>query len=524
MTFRLSVVFVAVAAAAVLAACGGGGSSSPPPAPPTATASPAPAGTPTPIPLGSPSSAYYVSAISAANGVPAYISDPIVLTFSQQPDYSGANTTEAAITVTPLTPSVPTPLATGFITAASAPNEIGVKFYAQAGASYRISIGPTAKSASGTTYGGISQFIVTLPTTPPIPAPVQPQPGSVYFYGLNPGTLDSATQSWLSQLKPKIVRVGVYMGDTEPSSGTFSFTSLDTALAQAKTLGIAVDLLLVQYNAPNWANGFGSSPTPLPAPRSGYIACTPSTFASWAQAVVAHVTDPSQHSMYSYPAPAAIEIGNEPNTPNFWVVDSSNPACALHAFTSTKDPRPYLPYLQQAYTAAKSAVATGSPVFLNAGVATNADDETYFANLVGLASGSVDAWAVHLYAWSDPNSPLAAHDWEAFKVLTDDMSVAGPSKPFWVTEGAFTTNPYCYDGVDAQTQAYFLVEDYNKMAALTEPSVASFLYFELEDQNAPAAPSGSEDPCFEPGGTGLVDSGGTARPAFQAFANLAQGL
>lgn len=519
---------VAACAAAALAACGGGGGSSgapggPPTSPPTSTPAP-PNLTPSPIPLGSPSSAYYVTSISPANGVPNFISDPVVLTFSQQPDNAGANTTENAIAVTPLSPSVPMPLATRFVTASSLPNEIGVKFYAQAGASYRFSIGPSATSSTGTPYGGITNFTVTLPTTPPMPPVVPPQSNTPYFYGINPGALTSSAATWLGTLQPRIARIGVYMGETEPSQGTFAFTTLDSTLAQAAQLNIAVDLLLVQYNAPNWANGFGANPTPAPAPQSGYIACTPATFATWVQNIVAHVTNPAAHPGYTYPPPAAIELGNEPDTPSFWVVDPNNPACSANAFTTTADPLPYVPYLQQAYTAGKGAVVSGAPVFLNAGIATNSNSEPYFSALVADAPASEDAWAIHLYAWSDPNSAaIPARSWESFKVLTDDMAVAGPSKSFWVTEGAFTTNPYCADAVDPQTQAYFLTEDYDRMAGLTAPNVASFMYFELQDNSAPAAPLGGADPCFEPGGTGLVDASGNQRPAFGAFGNLILG-
>lgn len=504
------------AACAALAACGGGGGSTPPQpgATSTPTLPPPPAGTPTPIPLGSPTTNYYLTSITPANGVPAYISDPIVLTFSQQPDYNGANTTEDAISVAPLTAGVPTPLATGFLTAPSLPNEVGVKFYAQAGASYRISIAPGAQSASGSAYSGVSTFTVTLPTTPPLPPRVAPPIGSPYFYGLSPGQINAQVGTWLGQLHPAVVRIGADMSGTENTQGTFTYAGLDSLLEQAKSLGIAVDLLLTQYNAPGWASQAGSNPPPS---GSGYIPCTPGTFASWVASVVGHVT-----SSPNYPPPAAIEIGNEPDTPNFWQVYSANPTCNANAFTTTSDPTPYIPYLQQAYAAAK-AVAPGE-TFLNAGVATNSNDEAYFAALVSKASASVDAWAVHLYAWSDPNSPDPAHSWEAFKVLTDDMAVAGPSKQFWVTEGAFTTNPYCNDAVDPQTQAYFLAEEYDKMAALSAPSVASFIYFELQDQSAPTAPLGGADPCFEPAGVGLVDSSGNQRPAFTTYENLISGI
>lgn len=230
----------------------------------------------------------------------------------------------------------------------------------------------------------------------------------------------------------------------------------------------------------------------------------------------------SRYEQSELSPPADIEIGNEPDTPNFWQVYSANPTCEANAFTSTSDPTPYIPYLEQAYTAAH-AVAPNE-TYLNAGVATNAGDEAYFDGLLANVSSYVDAWAIHLYAWSDPNSSDPAHGWEAFKVLTDDMAAAGPSKPFWVTEGAFTSNPYCVDGVDPQTQAYFMAEDYDKMAALSAPSVASFIYFEVQDQTTEAPPVGNADPCFEAAGDGLVDSSGAQRPGFSVYQNLVSGL
>lgn len=522
--------------AAALAACGGGGGGTVLPGP-AATATPTPipssGGTPTPIPLGSPTTSYSVAQISPANGFPAYISDPLYLQFSQQPDVtfdSSGNpqgTTVNAISVTPISGGAPTPLPVRFIYDANAPqlgpDVVGIKFYAVAGAKYRVSIASSATSQSGTPYGGISQFIAALPTTPPLPAAVAPQ-SPAYFYGLNPGGVNSQVAGWLGTLKPKIVRVGIDMSATEPASGSFSFGALDTLLQQANQLGVAVDLLLVQYNAPGWAYDPNDTATPPPpSGPSGFIACTPQIFAGWVQGVVKHVSDPSQHVNYTYPPPAAIELGNEPDTPSFWVVDKSNNACAANAFTTVSDARPYIPYLQQAYSAVAN-VKSAQTTFLNAGVATNAGDESYFSDLVRNAAGSEDAWAIHVYAWADPNALNATRTWEAFNVLTDDMAVAGPSKNFWVTEGAFTSNPYCPDGVDPQTQAYFLTEDYNKMASLSAPSVASFMYFELQDNSAPSAPSGGQDPCFEPGGTGLVDSSGTLRPAFNAFESLVSGI
>jgi hypothetical protein len=514
--------------------CGGGGGGTPPappPPPPTSSNTPS-SGTPTPIPTPTGNTGYYLAAVSPANGVPAYISDAIYLQFSQAPNLQ---TTENAISVTPLTPGVPTPLPTRFITQVpNYPNTIGIKFFAQAGASYRITIASTATSQSGASYGGLSAFTVTLPTTPPLPAPVSPQPQATYFYGLSPGGTTQQILNELAPLTPKIVRIGTDMSATEPSQGQFSFSGLDGILQTLANAGIAVDLLLTQYNAPEWAVADGGPAPPTPAPPAGYIPCTPQIYAQWVAAVVQHVSNAAQHPGYTYPPPAAIEIGNEPDTPAFWVVDPNNTTCTANQFQGTANPAPYVPYLEEAASQARPYRANGT-VFLNAGIATNADDETYFLSLVQtlVSQGFVqdlDGWAIHLYAWADPDpGAQSARTWQAFTVLTDDMQAAanaGATKPFWVTEGAFTSNPFCPDGVDPQTQGYFLVADYNRMAAISSPSyVASFIYFELQDQASPSSPQGNQDPCFEPAGMGLFDVNGVQRkPVYQAFYDLTHGI
>ncbi len=519
---------LAVVAALVACGGGGGGGSPIPPGPP-----PTPQSTLTPIPLPTGSTAYYLTQVQPGNGEPAYISDPIFLHFSEQPDVTfdpngnPQGTTISAISVTGLTGGAPAQPAVRFIYAPTnpqlGPDVIGVKFYAVAGAQYRIAIASSATSASGVSYSGAASFVATLPTTPPLPAPIPPQSGSSDFYGLVPqvasGTSTAQEEAWVSALHPQVVRIGVDATDVEPSPGVFSYTNLDAKLAGA---GRPAIVLLVQYNAPGWATG---THNPSPA-GSGYIFCHATDYANFVNAVVDHVL--KNAAAGTYPAPAAFEIGNEPDTQNFWDAAAGCP----HPFTNSGDPTPYLPYLEDTYALAKpTARADGYPnlPFLNAGIATDSNDETYFDKIVNAlaanpASPFLDNYAVHIYAFADPNAnAIPTRSWESFQVLIDDGNYAqsqGLSKPFWVTEGGFQVSPYCADGVDPQTQAYFLAEDYNRMAQLTVPSVEAFTYFNLQDNQQVGPVPAPGDPCFANAGFGLVDYNGNERPSFAAFEHL----
>ena len=514
---------------AALVACGGaGGGGSPiPPGPP----SPQPTLTPIPLPTGS--TAYYLTQVQPADGEPAYVSDPVFLRFSQQPDVTAdpngnpQGTTISAISVAGISGGAPAQPAVRFIYAATnpqlGPDVIGVKFYAVAGAKYRIAIASSATSASGISYSGPASFVATLPTTPPLPAPVPPQNGSTTFYGLVPqvasGTSLGQEESWVSALHPQVVRIGVDATEVESTPGAFTYTTLDSHLAGA---GRPAIVLIVQYNAPGWANGTNG---PGPA-GAGYIFCHANDYANFVDAVVDHVL--KEATAKAYPPPAAFEIGNEPDTQNFWDAAAGCP----HPFTSSADPTPYLPYLEDTYAVAKPTAqhdGYGNIPFLNAGVASDANDETYFDKIVNALAANpgspfLDAYAVHIYAFADPNAnAIATRSWESFQVLIDDGNYAqsqGFSKPFWVTEGGFQVNPYCADGVDPQTQAYFLTEDYNRMAQLTVPSVAAFTYFNLQDNQQIGPVPAPADPCFANAGFGLVDYNGNERPSFAAYERL----
>ncbi len=483
-----------------------------------------------------PSTSYYVSSTyPAAGSGPQYISDPFVLYFSKAPDVTinsqgnPQGTTVSAVTVTPISGNVPTPLAVRFIYSVNSPNlgpdALGVKFFAVAGATYQISVASSAKAADGSAFSGPAVFNVTLPATPPLPAPVKPVSTLGYFYGVIPQVhFNNNTQvyGWVQQLGAQVVRIGTDMTTDEPTQGNFNWSTLDQWLSAMNAIHVPADVLIVQYNAPAWANGLGSG---SPPPGSGYIACTPQIYAAFVQAVVHHILVQTHNPAYPGSEVAAIELGNEPDTPSFWNVDTNNPQCAPNATPNpSSDASKYIPYLQQAYAAGKTEANTDgyqNLLFLNAGVASNAYDESYFQQ-IAQAGNYEDAFAIHLYAWADPNSPYPSRSWESFQVLPDDGTLASQAgqgaKHFWVTEGAFQSNPACPDGVDETTKGYFLAEDYNRMAALTSPVVDSFTYFELQD-STPVQTQG--DPCFSSGnGFGLVDDTGTLEPAFLAFQHL----
>ncbi len=481
-----------------------------------------------------PTTSYYVSSTYPANcGSPNYISDPVVLTFSKQPDISydqygnPTGTTINAISVTSSSNGVPSPIPVRFEYQSAAPNVLGVKFYAVAGATYNISIANTATANDGTAFSGSNQFQFTIPQTPPLPTPIAPVSGSAYFYGVIPQAHFNNTSqvyNWVYQTGAKIVRIGTNMTADENTQNVFNWTTLDDNLTYAYDNGNGPKalILIVQYQAPSWANGNAPSQA-----GSGYVACSPTIYANFVKAVIDHIYNDT-HPGYPSSEAVAFELGNEPDTPNFWNVYYNNgqsPCAPYYTATPTSDASKYVQYLEAAYTQgkqeAKNDGAPNSLVFLNAGVATDSNDESYFNQIVNAGSYE-DAYAIHLYAFADPDSATyPTRSWESFKVLTDDANYAAKkgygNLHFWITEGGFQTYTLCPDGVDPNTQAYFMTEFFNKLAASTAPYVDAFTYFEMQD-NTPSPPAPGIDPCFSSGnGFGLVDDNGNIRPAFNAF-------
>lgn len=227
-----------------------------------------------------------------------------------------------------------------------------------------------------------------------------------------------------------------------------------------------------------------------------------------------------------YPPPVAIELGNEPDTQSFWQISPNCPTYSTYAFTSSASATQYIPFLQAAYAAGTSqAQQDGNKalIFLNAGIASDVNDEAFFQQLVNQAANDEDAWAVHIYAFADPNSQYPTRSWESAQVLTDDGAFAaahGSSKHFWITEGGVQGGPLCPDAVDPATKAYYLDAYYNFYAKQTVPEVDAFTWFSLQDgPTQPIAPGA--DPCFTSGdGFGLIDNSGNLEPAFAAFQHL----
>lgn len=272
MNRNAALLFIALSGA--LAACGGGGSGTGPGGPPPtpiASATPTPAVTapPTPIPTPTGTTGFYADAILPSDGNAAYISNPVVITFNQPPNLASM---QSAISVQALSGSVPSPLPYRLATPLPAsPNALPLRFYGVGGASYHIAIGSGATSQSGTPYGGIAQFTVTLPTTPPLPMPIAPTSGSKYFYGVVPQVHAPFTQSqvvsWVQQLHAGIVRLGTDMESLESTQNSFNYLPLDQEMGAYAAAKIPALLLITQYNTPAWANDAGQA--------GRYIPCQP---------------------------------------------------------------------------------------------------------------------------------------------------------------------------------------------------------------------------------------------------------
>jgi len=293
-----------------------------------------------------------------------------------------------------------------------------------------------------------------------------------------PGTLDARLDR-LQTLGVDIVRVTVDWRSTEPTRGTYDWSTIDPVLQGLHDRHIQV--LLTLYGTPAWANG-GKAENWAPTDKTA--------FASFAAAVATH-----------YPFVKKWAIWNEPNQRR-WL-------------------RPTSPtvYTQLLLNPAYAAIHRASPGSQVAGGATAPRGSTGgvspLAWLAGmaLAHARLDAYAHNPYPLDPGETPTSGGCGHCSTVtmatldrlLTAVKRAFGSSTRIWLTEYGYQTNPPDHLlGVSYAAQARYLSEA--ALKAYESPRVDVLIQYLVEDEPNTARWQ-----------SGLLTDTGLEKPAYEAF-------
>jgi hypothetical protein len=301
-----------------------------------------------------------------------------------------------------------------------------------------------------------------------------------------PGTLDSRLAT-LDTLGVGTVRFTLLWSDVaprkpakpaDPNDPAYDWSAFDPILDGLRAHGIAP--LVTLYGSPRWANG-GHAPNVLP--RGG--------FGSFAYAASKH-----------YPWVRLWTVWNEPNT---------------RVFSVPVSPKLYVQrLLNPAYTllhraSRRNIVAGGvtSPRKTSSGMAP-----TSFMAGMHAARARLDAYAANPYPASKVETPFVDPcSWCQTLTMAHLSTIRslvtryfGARKPLWLTEYGYQTNPPDrLLGVSPARQALMLGE-----AALhvwEQPGATVLIHFLVRDEPSEGGWQ-----------SGLFTAGGSAKPAYRAFA------
>ncbi|RZS82942.1 cellulase (glycosyl hydrolase family 5) [Motilibacter rhizosphaerae] len=270
--------------------------------------------------------------------------------------------------------------------------------------------GTTAPAPGGTTSPGSSSPTPSAPSSGDVQPPRQTATTV-------PGTLFGIHDAELAAGKVPGVPVGeVRLWDTEgttwrdlqPTSRTWDWTRLDTAVATAQKAGERV--LLVLGQTPQWA---ASDPSdPAYASSTGYGPSVPRSVGSWTTYVKAVATRYKGRI-------ADYEVWNEPNAKQFW----------------TGSMKQLVPFAKAAYTTIKAVdpeATVTTPGFVVRRNAQRGDFTRYLD-----AGGAQWADVVNVHLYPEPKGTP-----EDMGTILDDVQtrlakVGASSKPIWNTEVNF---------------------------------------------------------------------------------------
>ena len=265
------------------------------------------------------------------------------------------------------------------------------------------------------------------------------------------------------------------------NSSSFDWSLLDQEVASINAAGMNADLII--DDTPEWARASASDPN-WTQPAS------PSAFATFAGEVAAR---------YGPMGVKTFEIWNEPNRKAFWFPDPN--------------PRLYTSILKDSYAAIKAAEPDATVI--SGGLSPAANNGTDIAPVTFLremyengAKGSFDALGDHAYSY--PALPDTYETWSGFSEmgqtspsLRSVMTANGDAgKEIWVTEvGAPSAGP---NGVGTAAQAQEVTQAVQ--AAKSTPWIGEMFFYTYEDS--------ATDPDY----FGLLNAGGSPKPAWSALA------
>jgi hypothetical protein len=284
----------------------------------------------------------------------------------------------------------------------------------------------------------------------------------------------------------------------EPSPGRFRWRRTDALMRNAAKLGINV--LAVAAYAPPWASGHPESDYYPPLDPTAYAAFVTAVAKRYGRNGVFW----KQHRLLAPRPLSAIEIWNEPWHAYFW--------------RPTPDPKAYARLVRVAAGAVKSVhpeisiLASGdifemldtrpgeSPDWLSPLLA--ADKDLWRQRLV-------DAWSVHLYCQNrSPLDSTTPQRWRFDRVLLTRAlaSKVGATKPIWITEFGWNTDPGDAESVTEAMQAQFERDSLVRVANQWSFVQRSFVFQWTK-------PSGND-------GYNLLRPDGSTRPAWEAIRTL----
>jgi hypothetical protein len=299
-----------------------------------------------------------------------------------------------------------------------------------------------------------------------------------------PGADVAPTQSAITDVGAKWVRLTMHWRDAEPSNDSYSnqtLTEWDSAVAAAETTGAKI--IAVVGRSPSWASGSNDQYMPP---------LDPADYADFMRFIV---------SRYQGKV-AAWEIWNEQNTLRFW---PTGPNAAE-----------YVQLLQAAYPAVKAA----DPAALVAFGGLAYSDYSYVSQAYAAgAKGYFDVMVTHPY--SDSNSPDFVsyykpgvphkESFTAYREVRNRMLANGDDKPIWFTEFGWstcTTNGKC---VSESQQAAYLTRAFCIMEQ--DPYVQVALWYNLRNNHW------NDDADAWETQLGLLNTTFVPKPAYSAFKN-----
>lgn len=293
------------------------------------------------------------------------------------------------------------------------------------------------------------------------------------FHALPETAFDRAKEG-----KAKPLRWPVDWAGAQPAEGPFSWGAHDYVFSAARARGLTLCPIL--YNSPSWARP--GNPNGIAPPDSSHNG-------SWGRFVKEFTR------RYS---PGTVEIWNEPNIPEFWAGESSNPARMAELFN--------LAYAQiRQYETAHTLIL--SPGLAAIGGNTSAQAQYFSQFKSGVTTGADYGAAVHLYAFRSCEEgnhvETCLKQLDAFKAVIENRRL-------WVTETGFSSGKSGQSGCTGARQAE---EHASNWAGCVNRGVEAYIAFRLVDSESQ---TGTFFEHF-----GVVSHGYVNKPAFTKLAELA---